>query len=365
MLTGARATILVGGVIFLALAPAARASSAPDNIPFLTEDAPLGPLARAFGFRAKRDVRTGRVRLVSDGHEIVLAPGLSRALVDGRGFPLLDPPRFVGGVLVVPPDLADVVRRLGSGAPEAGRPYRNRPNPGERPKVTFAPSAVGPARALFAGGAPNATTIAGDRAPARAGASGLIVLDPGHGGSDEGARGRKGTKEKTVVLDIAKRMAAHLRRAGVRVKLTRDKDTYVSPKRRAAISNALKPDALLSLHTNSYCSSSASGVETWVLTPRVAAIRKRTKESRRRSRLLARAVQKALVVALKGRDRGVREGNYTVLRESKAPAALAEIGFISNPATEARLASAKWRERIARSLARAVLVSGVLVKRKR
>ncbi|MHC5056610.1 MAG: N-acetylmuramoyl-L-alanine amidase [Planctomycetota bacterium] len=361
--TGARTAVLAWAILAPALAPAARAGSAPRNIPFLTEDAPLAPLARAFGFRVKGDVRTGRVRLVTDGHEIVLAPGLSRALVDGRGFPLLDPPRYVGGVLVVPPDLADLVRRLGSGAPEAGRPFRNRPNPGERAKVTFAPDSAGPARALFAGGASSATKAPVDRKPRKPGSAGFIVLDPGHGGSDGGARGAKGTKEKTVVLDIAKRTAAHLRRAGVRVVLTRYADTYVSPKKRAASANTLKPDAVLSLHTNSYGSRSACGVETWVLAPKVAAARKRTKENGRKARLLAGAVQKALVGALKDRDRGVREGNYTVLRDSKAPTALAEIGFISNAATEAKLASAKWRERIARDLARAILKSGVLVKR--
>ncbi len=365
MHSGARATIIAGTTILLALTPSARAASATGSMPFLTEDAPLGPLARAFGFRVTGDVSSGRVRLASDNHHIVLAPGLSRALVDGRGFPLLDPPKYVGGVLVVPPDLADLVRRLGSGAPEAGRPYRDRPNPGVRPKVTFAPAALGTARTLFAGGTTSATKIAVDRTPVKPGSAGFIVLDPGHGGTDEGARGAKGTREKVIVLDIAKRMAAHLRRAGVRVELTRTKDCYVSTKKRAASANALGPDAVLSLHANSYGTRTATGVETWVLSRRVAAIRKRTKESGRRSRLLALAVQKALVATLKVRDRGVREGNYTVLRESKVPVALAEIGFISNPATEARLANARWREHIARQLAKAVVSSGVLVRRKR
>jgi len=362
---GARTAVLVGATIVFTLAPLARARTAPEAVPFLTENAPLAPLARAFGFQAKGDVGTGRVRLVSDRHTIVVAPGLSRALVDGRGFPLLDPPRYVGGVLVVPADLADLVRRLGSGAPEAGRPFRDRPGPGERAKVTFAPHATEAARTLFAGGAPNTATKAVDGKPNAKTWTGFIVLDPGHGGSDGGARGAKGTNEKTVVLDIAKRMAAHLGRAGVLVKLTRKDDTYVSPKRRAVIANAARPDAFLSLHANSYKSSSAHGVETWVLTPRIARIRKLSKESRRRSKLLADSVQKALVKTIKGRDRGVREGNYIVLRDSKVPAALAEIGFISNHTTEARLASAEWRELIARSLAKAVLESGVLVKRKK
>jgi len=365
MLEGARTAILAGATIVFTLAPRARAGTAPATMPFLTEHAPLAPLARAFGFEAKGDVRTGRVRLVSDRHTIIVAPGLSRALVDGRGFPLLDPPRYVGGVLVVPPDLADLVRRLGTGAPEAGSPFRDRPGPGERAKVTFAPHSTEAARTLFAGGATKAATkIVDGKAKAKTW-TGFIVLDPGHGGSDGGARGARGTNEKAVVLDIAKRAAAHLGRAGVLVKLTRDDDKYVSPMRRSVIANALKPDALLSLHANGYQSRSVHGVETWILTPRIARIRKLSKESRRRSRLLAEAVQKALVKTIKARDRGVREGNYIVLRDSEVPTALAEIGFISNRATEARLASAKWRELIARSIAKAVLESGVLVKRRK
>jgi N-acetylmuramoyl-L-alanine amidase len=367
----------------LALTPLAHASSASETTPFLTENAPLESLAKAFGFSVKNDVRTGRVRLVSNTHEIIVAAGLSRALVDGRGFPLLERPSYVGGVLVIPSDLADLVRRLGSGAPEAGRPYRNRPRPGERAKVTYAPNTAGPARALFAGGTrvvakkgkgtepkpkPRVKTRAATKTATKTAASkkatiGFIVLDPGHGGSDEGARGAKGLKEKTVVLDIAKRMAKHLRKAGVRVVMTRDKDTYISPKKRATDANKLKPDAFLSLHANSYGTCSVCGTETWILSPRVAAIKRLPKTTGMKSKLLARAVQKALVGTLKNRDRGVREGNYIVLRNSKGPAALVEVGFISNAKTEARLASAKWRERIALTLAKAVLKSGVLVKR--
>ena len=76
---GARTAALAWAILSPGLATAARAGSAPRSIPFLTEDAPLASLARAFGFRVTSDLRTGRVRLVTDGHEVVLAPGLSRA----------------------------------------------------------------------------------------------------------------------------------------------------------------------------------------------------------------------------------------------------------------------------------------------
>jgi N-acetylmuramoyl-L-alanine amidase len=351
------------------------------EVPFLTEEAPLESLAKAFGYRIERDVTTARVRLLSDRHEIVIAPGLYRALVDGRGYPLLGRPRYVGGALVVPPDLADVMRRLGHPRPGAAVPPRVKPEPGVRPKAAFAPAPGTPARAIL-GSLGRERVEPVDRAPGASGHSaarpqatgrskgdgereapgpsaGFIVIDPGHGGRDGGARGQAGTKEKDVVLDIAKRLAAELRRKGVRLTLTRRDDRYLSPEARARASNSLKPDALVSLHTNSYRQASVAGVETWVSDRKYAP----SKRADRASRTLAEAVQRELVRATRSRDRGVRRGSYKVLRRSKVPAALVEVGFISNAAEEKKLADAKWREKIAKALAKAVLGSGVLVKR--
>jgi len=369
-----------------------EAQAEPVEVPFLTQEAPLVSLASAFGFRIEGDVTTARVRLFSDHHEIVIAPGLPRALVDGRGYPLLGSPRYEGGALVVPPDLADVLRRLGRPMPGAAAPPRMRPEPGVRPRTALAPAPRGPALAILGSirrervdrnsqlrpGDPDRgglrpvdgalSASASLRAPKGdakrkipEGSAGFLVVDPGHGGRDEGARGQAGTKEKDVVLDIAKRLAVELRRKGVRVILTRKKDRYLTPQERVRTSNSLKPDALVSLHTNSYRQASVSGVETWVYRRQVVS----PKGPDRASRKLAGAVQRGLVRAMGSRDRGVRRGTYQVLRRSKVPAALVEIGFISNAAEEKKLADEKWRQKIAKALAKAILGSGVLVKRKK
>lgn len=375
-----RLALLAGVVVACSPVVTVQARSEPAGLPFLTEEAPLASLARAFGFYVRSDIATARVRLVSEKHEIVIAPGICRALVDGMGYPLLGRPRYEGGTLVAPPDLADLVRSFGSSPPEAEAPLRLKPPPGARPKAAFLPAPTSPARAVlgsFRQGCSSGTGRAGGRAigdtpPSREAkgegnhkapraSAGFIVLDPGHGGRDGGGRGRAGTKEKDVVLDIAKRTAAHLRRKDVKVTLTRDGDRYLNPEKRARISNALSPDMFVSLHTNSYRLPSASGIETWVLARKLV----RSKGAACKSRTLAKVLQRALVKAMPSRDRGVREGYYKVLRYSKVPAALVEIGFISNPEEERKLADPKWREKIAEALAKAAVSSGVLVKRAR
>ncbi|MHC4252780.1 MAG: N-acetylmuramoyl-L-alanine amidase family protein [Planctomycetota bacterium] len=361
----------------------------------------MRPLAAGFGYRIEEELSSSRVTLTvrhpstepgrrGAVHAIVIAPGLSRALVDGRGLPLLDPPRYSDGILVVPPGLADLLRRLGAVPASAGRPYRHRREPGERPKQASRTGADGSRRIVFAPGLSRAPRIllgAGAKEPGKGGrggegggknddakdkdgkdekpppegSAGFIVLDPGHGGIDNGASGAKGTREKNVVLDIARRMRPHLRRKGVRVAFTRTDDTYVALERRAEIANSFRPDALLSLHVNSFRNETVTGVETWVLDRELAP----DDETAKKSRALARAVQRSLILTMRKRDRGVREGNYTVLRLSTPPTALVEMGFISNPATEKVLADARQRERIAAAVAKAVLDSGVLVPRKK
>jgi N-acetylmuramoyl-L-alanine amidase len=106
----------------------------------------------------------------------------------------------------------------------------------------------------------------------------------------------------------------------------------------------------VSIHANSFGDPDVKGVETWIIDRRRAA----SPAVYTKSRALARLLQKAVVNCTKMRDRGVRQGGYVVLRSSKVPAALVEVGFLTNPATEKMLADAKWRERIAQALAKAV-----------
>jgi len=340
-----------------ALAGTARAAA----LPYLTGDAPLAPLARAYGFAVTHDPITSRVVFRSDWHEIVVAPGMTRALVDGVGVTLTRPAHYRDGRLVVPADLADLVRRMGSPEPSAGTPARLRPEPDARPRTAFLPPSAEISRLLLAGGSGVETAeILEDAVPSKAEeskrAAWLVVIDPGHGGADSGAVGPGGTTEKDVVLDIARRMAVHLRRRGVRVVLTRDTDRLPSLAERAAGANRIEADAFVSLHANSYRDPKVVGVETWVL----ASSHARSVDADTKSRALALALQGALVELLRQPDRGVRQGRYAVLSLAKVPAALVEIGFLSNPRTEKVLASRRWREKIAAALAEAIIDSGLL-----
>lgn len=168
-----------------------------------------------------------------------------------------------------------------------------------------------------------------------------ICLDPGHGGSDPGAVGPSGVREKDITLAVAQQAAEHLRRHSVRVVLTRERDEDVSLAERCRIANEFGADLFLSVHCNSADSAAAHGTETWYMS---AAGEK-----------LATKVQAELVAALGRADRGVKKGNLYVLRNTRAPAALMEMAFVNNPEEEKLLTSGDFRERAAQGLAKGIL----------
>lgn len=207
----------------------------------------------------------------------------------------------------------------------------------------------------------------------------VVVVDPGHGGNDSGARGAAGLRESVLALDIAKRVKRSLeaRLAGTRVLLTRSNDSFVSLEQRAAIANVLDADAFVSIHLNaSETPTESGGVAAFVLDTtddrqalRLAAAENGTSEREvsalalvlasvsraeqsRRSRDLARLVQRGALAG--GRrvlprlaDRGVRSALFYVLVGARMPAILLETSFISR-ADEARaLATEPYRQSLA------------------
>ncbi len=151
-----------------------------------------------------------------------------------------------------------------------------------------------------------------------------IVIDAGHGGSDPGASGHS-LKEKDIVLDVSLRVEKLLRDAGAHVIMTRDRDIYPTLTERVKLANDAKADIFISIHTNS-ATPTATGTETYWNATYAAG------ESKR----LASAIQKRLIERLGTRDRGVKEGNFQVIRTTKMPSVLLELAFISN-STEAEL----------------------------
>jgi N-acetylmuramoyl-L-alanine amidase len=144
-----------------------------------------------------------------------------------------------------------------------------------------------------------------------------LCFDYGHGGKDSGAL-YNGRKESNDVLSLGRAIATEIRKYGVIVDETRTSDTTVSLGNRSDFENKNTYDYFISFHRNAYVPEKAKGVETYTYLSSGAS-----------SKGLAKRIQASLV-ALGFVDRGVKEANFHVLRETKAPAVLIEIGFIDN-----------------------------------
>jgi N-acetylmuramoyl-L-alanine amidase len=211
-----------------------------------------------------------------------------------------------------------------------------------------------------------------------------LALDAGHGGSDPGAIGPSGLREKDVTLDIAHLAAPILsRELGILTLLTRDDDRLVPLDERAARANAFHADLFISIHCNASDSGGPHGVTSFVLdttrdeiTAKVAARENATslaassqvasiasglriQETGTRSTHFAELLQRSTMATLAGRfgdtsDQGVKTAGFFVLFGAEMPSVLFETSFISNPAEEKRLATADYRQRLADGIVNAV-----------
>jgi N-acetylmuramoyl-L-alanine amidase len=232
-----------------------------------------------------------------------------------------------------------------------------------------------------------ATTVAPAR-PTRATESEpqvrTVVIDPGHGGENPGARGAGGSLEKDIALQIARRLRAELVNArGLSVFLTRDKDIDVELDDRTAIANNYKADLFVSIHANASRAREAKGSEVYFLSYQAS-----DDESRRTAQLegaaeplreaaiatdlalilwdmaqaehleessaLASRIQEELAVVTGSEGRGVKQAPFRVLVGATMPAVLVEVAFISNPDEEKLLASETYQAKVAASLARGI-----------
>jgi N-acetylmuramoyl-L-alanine amidase len=186
---------------------------------------------------------------------------------------------------------------------------------------------------------PAGALLVGCRDPRLAGRR--LLLDPGHGGRDPGAVGPRGSREASVTLEVAQRCASLLALAGAAPSLTRTTDRTVSLPVRVALAESRRAELFLSVHANSFTDPRVHGTETYYY---------ETWESRR----LAEAVQRELVAELDLADRGVKEASFYVLRQTRLPACLAELAFLSNPREEELLAVPWFRLKAATALFRGV-----------
>lgn len=189
-----------------------------------------------------------------------------------------------------------------------------------------------------------------------------IILDPGHGGKDRGAAGRRFT-EKYLTLQVAKETKRQLERMGYRVLMTRVNDRQLTLNQRAQASNWAKADLFISIHMNAAANRSVRGIETFALTAPGAPSSGATKVAYNKypgngalynSTSLAWFVQNSMVRATKAQDRGMKRARFVVLRETRCPSILVECGFISNHNDENLLGSAAYRRKLATAIAAGV-----------
>jgi N-acetylmuramoyl-L-alanine amidase len=215
-----------------------------------------------------------------------------------------------------------------------------------------------------------------DRLPLDAREVRTVIIDPGHGGSDPGAIGVGGLREKDVTLRLSRLLAAKLRSMGFRVVATRDRDRFVSLEERTAIAEGSNGDVFISLHANAARRRSVQGIETFYpdanherhslrVAMRENGVSKnqlndlhltlskfRMDEISPQSKRLASLVQDRLASSLprkygKIQNLGAKKGPFYVLFLSNMPAILVEAGFLTNKADAKRLRNDDYLESVA------------------
>ncbi|MDR3347318.1 MAG: N-acetylmuramoyl-L-alanine amidase [Helicobacteraceae bacterium] len=210
----------------------------------------------------------------------------------------------------------------------------------------------------------------------------LVVIDAGHGGKDTGAIGLGKTEEKSITLNVALHTAKFLKERGFEVKMTREKDVYVSLQDRTAMANKVKADLFVSIHANACpLPCKLQGVETYFLSPakndrakEVAALENSVvvdsmesyskeaflnflnREMVVSSNKLAIDIQRAMLVSARGSfpsvdDKGVREGPFWVLVGAQMPAVLVEVGYMTHTQEIKRLTNSGYQIVIAQGIA--------------
>jgi len=250
--------------------------------------------------------------------------------------------------------------------------------------ATPAPPPIAPAGTPSIG--PASTTSGGDYTLARQLGLGVsrIVIDAGHGGNDPGAKAN-GIEEAELVLDIALRVEKLLKQQpGMQVILTRRTDVFIPLEERTAIANREGADLFLSIHANAARRATAKGVETYFLNfatnPEAEAVAARENATSgksmgnlpklvqqitlntkvKESREFAQMVQTSMIRGLRAQnkavsDLGVKQAPFVVLIGAEMPSVLAEISFVTNKAEASLLKNDAYKQRIAQSLADAVL----------
>ncbi|GAA0677919.1 N-acetylmuramoyl-L-alanine amidase [Clostridium cadaveris] len=185
-----------------------------------------------------------------------------------------------------------------------------------------------------------------------------ILIDPGHGGKDGGAKSKNGTSEKDINLSISKKLRQILEDNGYKVFLTREDDVNLKSEkiktskfkisdltRRCELKEETKCDMFISIHLNMYTDSKPKGAQVWYSTYE-------------KSKILAEAIQNSFKENLDSSNKRLPKAageHYKILRDKyQGPAVIVECGFLSNPQEEQLLKDEAYQQKIAESIAKAV-----------
>ncbi len=231
--------------------------------------------------------------------------------VNGRAVPATSGVRAEGSTLTVPlPLIARICPHLRTPPPSAPAPVRT-------PRRVCKPRPTAPA--------------------------GTVVIDPGHGGKDPGATSIRGTYEKHIVLAVSKLLRRELERRNIDAHLTRSGDRFLELEQRPEVARRLDADLFVSVHADSFKRRAARGFTVFV-----------ERQPDAGSLMVANRLVKRLAET-GTTSRGVRRADYRVLVHADCPAALIELGFLSNRAEAALLEKASHQRRLARALAAGIV----------
>lgn len=222
----------------------------------------------------------------------------------------------------------------------------------------------------------------------KAGAKRIVMLDPGHGGIDTGAIGHNGSKEKHVVLAIAKNVRAQLRARGIDARLTRTSDKFIPLYDRVEIAHQHGADLFMSIHADGFTNPNAAGASVFALSNRGAssAMAKYLsdkenavdelagKKARDKDHLLQQVlfdlvqtdtiknsltlgshIIKQIKPVHRLHSRNTEQAAFVVLKSPSIPSVLVETSFITNPAEEKLLGTAAFRQKIATAITDGVM----------
>ncbi|MDP2912730.1 MAG: N-acetylmuramoyl-L-alanine amidase [Candidatus Omnitrophota bacterium] len=310
---------------------------------------PLARLCDVYGLDCKSDDLINTATIQRKSGRIVLRAGSGTILVNGAAKRLERPVVMSGGSLFVP--------------------------------VSFAKNVLGP----IIGTAP--VEVTPEPAASKTFTIRTIVIDPGHGGRDAGATGRRlRLREKHMALHLAKKVKSILEKSGIKIIMTRDDDTFISLPKRTKIANRDKADLFVSIHLNASRSRFMRGFECYYLSEKAddntraleafedsslkgeewvsaerskrldrtlldMALTENRIESAQLSGYICDAIENSFTIG----NRGVRSAGFYVLKYTRMPAVLVEAGYISNRYEELKLKDPDFLDRIAEAIARGIL----------